>query len=170
MEIKVIRSENRKRTISARLINHIMYVYAPASIPEDQLNKIIEKFKRKFEIRKIKQELNKQVDLTTIAQKLNEKYLEGKAQFNSIEYSTNQQRQFGVCNSKNKTIRISHRLASMPDWVRDYVIIHELSHILQPNHSNAFWELVNRYPLAERARGYLIAKSLESNQDIEETT
>jgi predicted metal-dependent hydrolase len=43
----------------------------------------------------------------------------------------------------------------MPDWVLDYVVLHELVHLVVPTHGNRFWTLVARYPKAERARGYL---------------
>lgn len=49
----------------------------------------------------------------------------------------------------------------MPGFVLDYILMHELAHLLQPNHSPDFWALVNRYPLTERARGYLMAKGME---------
>ena len=43
----------------------------------------------------------------------------------------------------------------MPEWVVDYVVMHELVHLIVPAHNAAFWNLVNRYPKSERARGYL---------------
>jgi len=49
----------------------------------------------------------------------------------------------------------------MPSWVQDYIIIHELTHLIYPDHSKKFWETVNRYRYAERAKGYLIALGAE---------
>jgi hypothetical protein len=43
----------------------------------------------------------------------------------------------------------------MPSWVLDYVIMHELAHLLQPSHGRDFWALLESYPRTERARGYL---------------
>jgi len=80
----------------------------------------------------------------------------------SIKFVSNQNTNFGSCTIKTRSIRISDRLAKTPRWVQDYVIIHELAHILYPNHSRKFWEKVNQYKYAERARGYLIAMGMLS--------
>ena len=55
----------------------------------------------------------------------------------------------------DRTIRLSDRLREMPTWVSDYVLVHELAHLIEANHSTYFWELVGRYPKTERARGFL---------------
>lgn len=160
MEIEVVKSKNRRKTISARMANNIIRIQAPAAISEEKLDEIIATFKRRFEKRKLKRELNEE-NLFEIAQRLNQKYFDGKIKFDSIEYTANQDRLFGSCNYRTRTLRLSHRLADMPDWVRDYVIVHEMAHILEPNHSKAFWRHVYRYELTERARGFLMAKGLD---------
>jgi hypothetical protein len=49
----------------------------------------------------------------------------------------------------------------MPAWVLDWVLIHELAHLEVPDHGPRFKSLVDRYELAERATGYLMARSEE---------
>ena len=169
MKVKVIRSRRRRRTVSARVVGGVMYVRAPVDIPEERLGEVIEDFQIRWEKRKIKKELNSREDLEEIGQRLNKRHFGGKVKVASIRYVTNQHKQFGSCNYRSGTIRLSHRLAEMPEWVRDYVIVHEMAHIVEPNHSKSFWGLVSRYKLAERAKGYLMAKGfeIEGDSDIE---
>ncbi len=59
------------------------------------------------------------------------------------------------CTPVDRTIRVSERLREVPSWVLDYVLVHELAHLIVPGHDHEFWGLVQRYPKAERAIGYL---------------
>jgi len=76
-----------------------------------------------------------------------------------IRWVSNMEQRWGSCTPATGTIRISDRMASFPHWVVDYVIIHELAHLRYANHSAAFHKLEHRYPKAERAIGFLMAKS-----------
>lgn len=163
-EIKIVRSPNRKKTVSARLSNGVMFVNAPAGIPDKELAKIISKFKESLIKKNLKKELNEKQDLKEIAERLNRTYFEGRLKIGSIEYSTNQNSRFGCCNIKTGRILLSHRLGTMPEWVRDYVIVHELAHLIIPNHGRAFQELTSRYERKERAIGFLMAKGYQEKE------
>ena len=163
-QIKIIRSAKRKRTISAQLNKGVLSVKAPAGISDEDLEKAISRLKNRIINRKLKRDLNVKDDLKEVAERLNRKYFGGRLKIDSIEYSTNQNKRFGCCNFKTGKILISHRLADMPDWVRDYVIVHELAHLIIPNHSRAFQDLAAKYSLKERATGYLMAKGYEEEE------
>ena len=77
----------------------------------------------------------------------------------TIDWSNRQLRRWGSCTVSEGRIRISDRLASMPDWVLDWVILHELAHLVVPHHGPPFQQIVSQYQLGERAEGYLIARS-----------
>ncbi len=49
---------------------------------------------------------------------------------------------WGVCNTKSKTVTLNLELMKRDLKYLDYVIVHELSHLIHPNHSKNFWELV----------------------------
>ncbi|HET7221215.1 MAG TPA: SprT family zinc-dependent metalloprotease [Vicinamibacterales bacterium] len=53
----------------------------------------------------------------------------------------NQRSRWGSC-ARNGNIALNFRLVQMPAAVRDYVLLHELMHIKQQNHSRRFWKLV----------------------------
>ena len=74
----------------------------------------------------------------------------------SIGY-TDMERLWGSCTFTDGAIRIARRAAALPDWVLDYLLVHELAHLVHSDHGREFHELENRYPLAERAKGYLLA-------------
>lgn len=83
------------------------------------------------------------------------RYLGGRACPVSVRWADNQITRWGSCTPVDATIRLSTRLRGMPDYVVDYVLLHELAHLLVPGHGEDFWALLAGYPKAERARGYL---------------
>ena len=84
-----------------------------------------------------------------------EQYLDGRASPESVRWVTNQNTRWGSCTPGEGSIRLSHRLQGMPEYVVDYVLLHELAHLLVPGHGPRFWQLLDAYPRTERARGYL---------------
>ena len=100
------------------------------------------------------------------AQALNRRYLAGAADPASVVWVDNMEHRWASCTSVDRSIRVSSRLRSMPDWVLDYVLVHELAHILVAGHDADFWLLVNRYERTERARGYLEGRSAAAATDV----
>ena len=81
-------------------------------------------------------------------------YLGGVAP-SSIRWSTTQTKRWGSCTLETREIRISERLRVAPEWVLDAVIVHELAHLHEPNHSPRFRELEGRYPRRHDADVFL---------------
>ncbi|EEZ71433.1 M48 family metallopeptidase [Neisseria cinerea] len=62
---------------------------------------------------------------------------------------------WGVCR-KTTGIRLNWRLVGAPEYVADYVCIHELCHLAHADHSRAFWALTHRFaPYADEAKQWL---------------
>ena len=99
------------------------------------------------------------------ARELNQLYLEGRANPASVVWVANMQQRWASCTFVDRSIRLSRRLQPVPSWVLDYVLVHELAHIVVPGHTAEFWALVNRYERSERARGYLEGLSAAATLD-----
>jgi predicted metal-dependent hydrolase len=105
------------------------------------------------------------------AQRLAERYLPEHPRAAgpyTVRWVRNQNGRWGSCTPADRSIRISDRIQGFPDWVVDYVILHELAHLIVANHNAQFWALVSRYPRAERARGFLEGISAAAGLDIDE--
>lgn len=162
--VEVVRSARRRKTVSVELKSGVLVVRAPARMSDAELKPIIDKLTKRLK-RRVRPIPQTDDDLEKAARNLNKRYFAGKLRWQSIRYVKNQTKRFGSCTPSMGTIRLSDRLAAMPKWVRDYVVVHELAHLEEANHGPRFWKLVNRYPLTERARGYLMAVGLEEESD-----
>lgn len=158
--VEIVRSAKRKKSVSAEVKNGVLVIRAPAYTSDSELKPIIDNLKERLR-RKLRRTPQSDDELEKRAQEMNKEFFNGELKWHSIRYVTNQTRCYGSCTPATGTIRLNDRLATMPAWVRDYVIMHEIAHLKEANHSKRFWALVNRYPLTERARGYLMALDME---------
>jgi hypothetical protein len=138
--------------VQATIVDGVIRVQAPASMSQRELDEHVHYLVARLE-RRYRSE---SVDLEARSRRLSKRFELPKA--TSVVWA-DQRSQWGSCTPSTGEIRISNRLAAYPPWILDYVLVHELAHLVEANHSPAFNALVARYPLAERARGFLMAIS-----------
>jgi predicted metal-dependent hydrolase len=156
--VVVIRSPRRRRTISAQRRNGVIEIRLPTGMSFDEEQMWIERMARRLDRRRSRAGDD---DLARRARRLSDRYFGGALVPASIRWSDNMSTRWGSCTIDTGTVRLSSRMREFPGWVVDYVIVHEVAHLRYRSHGPRFWSLVNRYPLTERARGYLIAKGGE---------
>jgi predicted metal-dependent hydrolase len=154
-EVRVIASRKRRRTVAARLRAGVLELMVPASMPLAERDHWAEVMRNRL-LRKAARSQPSDERLVERARRLNERYFEGKLRWTSIGF-TDMDRLWGSCTYTDGAIRIARRAAKLPDWVLDHLLVHELAHLVHSDHGGAFRELENRYPLTERAKGYLLA-------------
>ncbi|MBL7254977.1 M48 metallopeptidase family protein [Paractinoplanes lichenicola] len=155
--VEVRRSQRRRRTVSAYRDGERVVVLIPDRFSRAEETEWVERMLARLAAREERIQRTDD-ELQIRARRLTNRYLADHAERvrpASVRWVTNQNGRWGSCTPDDGTIRISHRIQEMPDWVIDYVLLHELSHLVVPSHNAEFWELVNRFGKAERARGYL---------------
>jgi predicted metal-dependent hydrolase len=158
--IEVRRSARRKKTVSAEIVGGALVVSVPERMSRAEEQEWVTSMAARLSERQRRDRLNSDDALERRARELADRYLDG-VRSAEISWVTTQRSRWGSCSVDDRSIRLSLALVDYPTWVRDYVIVHELAHLLVPDHSEEFWDLVNRYPLTERARGFLLAKGME---------
>ena len=152
--VEVRRSRRRSRTVTAYREGGRTIVAIPARFTRAQEREWV----RRMLDRLATQEQRRRPSddqLVRRAAELNQRYLGGRAVPSSVRWSGNQGRRWGSCTVADGSIRLSDRLRGMPAWVTDYVLLHELAHLLHAGHGPEFWAELEAYPRTERARGFL---------------
>ncbi|MFF8590991.1 M48 family metallopeptidase [Streptomyces sp. NPDC015220] len=152
--IEVRRSDRRRRTVSAYREGDRTIVLIPARMSEAEERRWVTVMLDKLAAQESRRALG-DGELAERAGRLSAQYLDGRARPASVRWVTNQNTRWGSCTPAEGSIRLSHRLKGMPEYVVDYVLLHELAHLLVPGHGPGFWRLLETYPRTERARGYL---------------
>ncbi len=151
--VRVIRSPRRRKSIQARLVDGVIELRVPQRASQAEVDSWTEEMRQRFD----RSSATAEIDLTARAGDL-AKALDLPVP-TSVRWVSNQTHRWGSCTVNDGTIRLSDRLVRYPLWVIDYVLAHEMAHLVHADHSPAFWALVDRYPQAAEAKGYLTAKS-----------
>jgi predicted metal-dependent hydrolase len=153
--IRIVASRQRRRTVAARLRSGVLELLVPSSMPHAERQQWAETMRRRLE-RRMQRSRPTDERLADRARTLNTRHFGGRLRWTSIGFA-DMAHTWGSCTFTTGAIRIAQRAAGLPDWVLDYLLVHELAHLEHSDHGPAFHELEDRYPLAERARGYLMA-------------
>ena len=153
--IRIVASRRRRRTVAARLRSGVLELLVPDWMPGAERERWAEEMRRRLE-RRMERARPSDQRLAERARLLNERLFGGRLRWTSIGFAQ-MSHLWGSCTFTMGAIRIATRAASLPEWVIDYLVVHELAHLEHSDHGPAFHELENRYPLTERARGYLMA-------------
>jgi predicted metal-dependent hydrolase len=152
--VEVRRSRRRRRTVAAYREDEKVVVLIPARMTRAEEKEWVATMLARLE----KQEKRRKPSDATLmkrARDLNSRFLDGVAVPATVRWVDNQNSRWGSCTPADRAIRLSRRLEGMPGWVLDYVLVHELAHLIEIGHTPEFWQLVDRYPRAERAKGFL---------------
>src|SRR5215471_11935886 len=155
MEIELVRGTRRRKYVEAVLIGDRLRVSFPywMSVAEAQVTaeELAERMRRRTELSAI--------DVDARARRLAREHDLPRPR--NVRWVDNMRQRWGSCTPEDGTIRVSSRLSAYPSWVLDYVLVHELAHLVVANHGPAHDALVDRFRYAERARGFLIAVDLD---------
>jgi len=169
--VEVRRSARRRRTVSAYRDGDRTVVLIPARFSKAEerhwVNEMLERLRAREE-RRTTGPRRSDAALLTRARQLSASVLDDRARPTNVRWVSNMSTRWGSCTTTDGSIRVSTRLREMPTWVLDYVLVHELAHLLVPGHGTEFWALVGRYPRAERARGYLEGVAAAAHLELED--
>ncbi len=152
--VEVRRSRRRRRTVSAYREGGRTIVLIPARFTVAEERRWVDTMLGRLAAGDRRRRPS-DVALTSRAELLSGRFLGGLARPSTVRWVGNQQNRWGSCTPADRSIRVSERLKGTPGYVLDYVLLHELAHLLEPAHDPAFWRLLEGYPRVERARGYL---------------
>jgi predicted metal-dependent hydrolase len=158
VRVEVIRSKKRRKTISAQQVDDdLVRVSIPATMTKAEEQHWVDEMVRRF----TKRALADRVDIEQRANELADQH--GFPRPRTVRWVDNQSTRWGSCTPADASIRLSSRMVGFPRWVIDSVLVHELAHLVEHRHNARFDALCARYPLTERATGYLLAKGFEGD-------
>ena len=172
LPIEVRRSARRRRTVNASFQNGVAVVSIPGHFTKAQEAEWVRRMIARLEDRAARGQSREPGpaaaagELAARAAELSLLYLNGQAKPVSVRWVGNQNSRWGSATPARGTIRLSDKLQGMPQWVVDYVLLHELAHLIEPSHSAAFWRLLTAYPQTETAKAYLSGAAFAGSRGL----
>lgn len=158
LPIDLVRSARRRRTYKWSLVNGRVRLEVPSGLRASEERRILAQVAERARERLERAARSSDMELLTRARTLARRYLpEAAPHLRSVAWSERQGHRWGSCSTDSGAIRLSSRLHGLPEYVLEAVLVHELAHLIEPNHTPRFHTLANSYPQAERARGFLEA-------------
>lgn len=169
MQYSVIYSD--RKTVTLTVKDGDVIIKAPKRVKKSEILKIIDKHREWIEkaVVKEKQKREKYENLTEAEikalKKEAKKYLSEKCEYFAsimgLSYNritiTSAKTRFGSCSS-SKNISFSYRLMLYPEPAREYVVVHELAHLKEMNHSNRFYAIIEKILPDYKERKKLLKK------------
>jgi predicted metal-dependent hydrolase len=125
----------------------------------DRLQQVTIEMARKLVRRTHAQQTNSEEDTLALAAKVARRFPQSP-DVEQVLFVTTQRSRWGSYSQKTSTIRLNAALRSMPRWVVEAVVAHELAHAIHPDHSTAFWQLLRGVcPDTDRAQAFLAGVS-----------
>lgn len=166
--VEVRRSARRRRTVSAYRDGDRIVVLIPARFTKAEEQEWVGRMVARVVGTRARRSGRGDTELTRRAAELSDRYLGGRARPSSVRWVPVMRTRWASCTPADGTIRLSGALRDLPTWVQDYVLLHELAHLLEAGHGPRFWRLLDGYPRTERARGYLDGVSAAAHLPIAE--
>jgi predicted metal-dependent hydrolase len=169
--VVVRRSARRRRTVAAFWENGTAVVAIPAHFSRAQEAEWVRRMLDKLKVQGDRQSKGGRRPTTdsalaSHAAELSARYLGGRAVPTSVRWVSNQNSRWGSATPADGSIRLSDKLRPMPQWVIDYVLLHELAHLLVAGHNAAFWKLLEAYPETARAKAFLEGVSFATSRGL----
>jgi hypothetical protein len=158
-EVEVRSSTRRRKTSSAQWTNGRIVVSLPAHLTGRERDETIAWLVSRLMARQRGVRSLGDDALMDRAVDLSDRYLSGVRPA-SVRWVTNQSARWGSCSYSTREIRLSHRLRDVPEWVLESVLVHELAHLVHPDHSADFHLLANAYPRHHEAGIFLAGYGL----------
>ncbi len=149
----------RVKNVNARLRGSTLFVSAPPDLPPKRLHQIANEMARKLVRRAHAQRANSEEDALALAAKVARRFPQPPGA-KRVVFVTTQRARWGSYSQRTNTVRLNAALRSMPQWILEAVMAHELAHAIHPDHSAAFRKLLRGVcPDTDRAQAFLAGVS-----------